>query len=257
MPRRQAVPQSSDGPVFPMPDPLFGSVPSQRAECSLFSDQADMHSHSVRLFAATKNSSVQRFDLLPGQLPPAPLQAWCRWPPGSSGRTLLLYNEHLLEGADVIMDLLDLVFPLPSMLPAEPRARASIRQFVCVIERTWVAPLSYLLPRLGPSSLRRGGRAPANDRERTLLRGLLSQVLGAGPLLGPRVLDDTASLDWLDCVLLPVLFRLHIAGWLPQGAARDYTLRLLHMDCCRVALSQVEIGWLDDVTSADDLDPAD
>ncbi len=192
---------------------------------TLFSRGEDAHSHRVRIVAAIKGLDIRVVEVDPAR-PPEDL---IDLNPYQSVPTLVDRDLVVYE-AGIVCEYLDERFPAPSLLPADPGARAQARVALHRIERDWYA----LAPALEAGDVREQQRAR---------RALLESVLASEPLfrLRPWFLSDQFS--QLDAAVAPILWRLPRWGVVPPGsveAMERYARRVFAHPAFRASLSRAE-----------------
>jgi RNA polymerase-associated protein len=193
---------------------------------TLFSRADDPHCHSVRIVVAAKSLEVRVVEADPAR-PPEDLIDLNPYQtvPTLVDRDLVVYE------AGIICEYLDERFPSPSLMPADPAARAQARIARHRIGQDWYS----LVPAL------ESGERREQQRQR---RVLLESIVAVEPLfrMRPWFLSDQFSV--LDAAVAPILWRL--ARWeveLPASAqAVDrYARRVFAYPAFRASLSPVEL----------------
>ena len=192
---------------------------------TLFSRGDDPNSHRVRFVIAVKSLEVRIVEADPARPPEdlidlSPYQAV----PTLVDRDLVVYD------AGIICEYLDERFPAPSLMPADPGARAQARVALHRIEQDWYS----LVP-----GLESGERREQQRLRRTLLESLV--VSEALFRLRSWFLSDQFS--HLDAAVAPILWRLrHWGVELPDSAqAIDrYSQRVFAHPAFRASLSRAE-----------------
>ena len=193
---------------------------------TLFSRADDPHCHNVRIVVAAKALEVRIVEADPAR-PPEDLIDLNPYQtvPTLVDRDLVVYE------AGVICEYLDERFPSPSLMPADPAARAQARVARHRIGQDWYS----LVPVL------ESGERREQQRQR---RVLLESIVAVEPLfrLRPWFLSEHFSL--LDAAVAPILWRL--VRWeveLPASAqAVDrYAKRVFAHPAFRASLSPVEL----------------
>ncbi|NJD32042.1 MAG: stringent starvation protein A [Gammaproteobacteria bacterium] len=192
---------------------------------TLFSRGDDPSCHRVRIVVAVKSLEVRIVEVDPAH-PPEDLIDLNPYQtvPTLVDRDLVVYH------AGIICEYLDERFPAPSLLPADPAARAQARVALHRVEQDWYS----LVPALQSGDRREQQRAR---------RDLLESVVASEPLfrLRPWFLSDQFS--QLDAAVAPILWRLpHWQVELPASAqAVDrYARRVFAHPAVRGSLSRAE-----------------
>ncbi len=200
---------------------------NRRSVMTLYSSPACVHSHRVRLVLAEKGIAVEIVDVEPGGRVPEDLADLNPYgeAPTLVDRDLALYDTR------VISEYLDERFPHPPLMPVDPVSRAKARLVISRIERDWVNILD---------TLDRVSGDEAAQRRKALSESLAAsdEVFGSGT---PFFLSEELSM--MDCVLGPMLWRLHHYGVeLPDSAAsvHAYAERLFEREAFQKSLSDVE-----------------
>lgn len=202
---------------------------SSRAGLTIVSDPVSAASHRIRLIVAEKvveaelvsvpfneMLSEDLLELNPGGRIPMLLD-----------RDLVLYDER------VISEYLDERFPHPVLMPIDPMTRAKLRLLIYRIESEWYTRMSDL----------ELDNVSAN-RKKIATKELKESIAMFSPLFKQSEFLMSDSLSLLDCVVLPVLWRLqHYGINLPEQASkniRDYALRMFEREGFKNALSDYE-----------------
>lgn len=202
---------------------------SSRAGLTIVSDPVSAASHRIRLIVAEKvveaelvsvpfneMLSEDLLELNPGGRIPMLLD-----------RDLVLYDER------VISEYLDERFPHPVLMPIDPMTRAKLRLLIYRIESEWYTRMSDL----------ELDNVSAN-RKKIATKELKESIAMFSPLFKQSEFLMSDSLSLLDCVVLPVLWRLQYYGInLPEQASkniRDYALRMFEREGFKNALSDYE-----------------
>lgn len=202
---------------------------SSRAGLTIVSDPVSAASHRVRLIVAEKvveaelisvpfneMLSEDLLELNPGGRIPMLLD-----------RDLVLYDER------VISEYLDERFPHPVLMPIDPMTRAKLRLLIYRIESEWYTRMNDL----------EQDNVSAN-RKKIATKELKESIAMFSPLFKQSEFLMSDSLSLLDCVVLPVLWRLqHYGINLPEQASkniRDYALRMFEREGFKNALSDYE-----------------
>lgn len=202
---------------------------NSRAGLTIVSDPVSAASHRIRLIVAEKvveaelvsvpfneMLSEDLLELNPGGRIPMLLD-----------RDLVLYDER------VISEYLDERFPHPVLMPIDPMTRAKLRLLIYRIESEWYTRMSDL----------ELDNVSAN-RKKIATKELKESIAMFSPLFKQSEFLMSDSLSLLDCVVLPVLWRLqHYGINLPEQASkniRDYALRMFEREGFKNALSDYE-----------------
>lgn len=192
---------------------------------TLFSRGDDPHSHRVRIVFAVKALEVRVVESDPAR-PPEDLIDLNPYQtvPTLVDRELVVYES------GIICEYLDERFPVPSLLPTDPAARAQARVALHRIEQDWYAHVPVL----------EAGERREQQRARRLL---LESVLAVEPLfrIKPWFLSDQFSL--LDATVAPILWRLpHWQVELPAAAqaVQRYAQKVFARPYFLASLSEAE-----------------
>ena len=200
----------------------------KRSVMTLYSGDADTHSHRVRIVLAEKAVTVDVFNIDLDN-PPEDLRDLN---PYSSVPTLVDRDLVLYE-SNVIMEYLDERFPHPPLLPVYPVARAKSRLMIYRIQQDWYSLLHKI-------------EYKRNEAEAEAARSELRDSLTAlAPVFNemPFFLSNDFSL--LDCCIAPLLWRLPSVGiQLPPKAKAvlDYGRRIFDRDSFQASLTEYEQG---------------
>jgi stringent starvation protein A len=188
----------------------------------LFSGPVDAASHALRFALAEKGLLPAIIDVEPPDVPEDLLDI----NPFGSVPTLV-DRELVLYEPVVALEYLDERHPHPPLGPQEPAGRAQLRQAALRLGRDWYTPLAVL-----------EGRADRREREAARTR-LREGVIAGAELFRPSGYFLTESFTLLDCLVVPVLWRLGRHGielpsdlpgvrrYLAKVAARPAFLRSL------------------------------
>jgi len=166
----------------------------RRSIMTLYSGDADLLSHRVRIVLAEKDVTVDVLTTKPQQLPEDLLHLNpYNTLPTLVDRDLVLYESR------VIMEYLDERFPHPPLLPVYPIARAKSRLTMFRIEQDWYT----LVDRI------ENGQKKVSDIAR---KELEESLIALAPVFSdtPYFLGQDFSL--LDCCIAPLLWRLPKLG---------------------------------------------
>lgn len=165
-----------------------------RSVMTLFSSATEMHSHQVRIVLAEKGVSVE-VELVNETNPPAEL---VELNPYKSLPTIL-DRELVLYDSNIIMEFLEERFPHPPLMPVYPVARANTRLMMYRIERDWYSLAEKIAK----------GNADESEKARTKLR---NDLLMLAPIFAESEYFMSDEFSLIDCVLGPLLWRLHHLG---------------------------------------------
>lgn len=166
------------------------AIIAKRTIMSLYSSDNDIYSHQVRIVLAEKGVNVDIMPIKQGESSKELLEV------NPYGTTpTLIDRELVLYESRIIMEYLDERFPHPPLLPVYPVARAETRKMMHRIEHDWYALL-----------------APIKNNDAAAKHRLLDSLCSLEPIFAnkPFFLSDEFSL--LDCVLMPLLWRLPQLG---------------------------------------------
>ncbi|MFO7594443.1 MAG: stringent starvation protein SspA [Pseudomonadota bacterium] len=203
----------------------MGVVANRRSVMTLFSDDADVYSHRVRIVLAEKGINVDVISVDPGDLPEDLIDL----NPYNSVPTLV-DRELVLYDSQVIMEYLDERFPHPPLMPVDPVSRATNRLMLHRIEQDLYTHLDVVV----------NGSDKAAAKAKKELRDNLVVV---SPIFEqkPYFLSDEFTL--VDCALAPLLWRLDaLKISLPKQAEplQAYAERIFARDSFRESLSEAE-----------------
>ena len=179
----------------------MASIANRRSVMVLYSDPVAPLGHCVRIVLAEKDINVEVNFVESSNLP----EELVELNPYNSILTLI-DRELVLYEAQIIMEYLDERFPHPPLLPVDPVARASNRQFRYRVMRDLYSLIDDLE---GENEI-----AAANARKH--LRDNLTAI---APIFDqkPYFMSDEYSL--IDCCMAPLLWRLNSYGIkLPSSA---------------------------------------
>lgn len=203
----------------------MASIANRRSVMVLYSDKVTPMSHCVRIVLAEKDINVE-INYVEDENRPEEL---VELNPYNSVLTLI-DRELVLYEAQIIMEYLDERFPHPPLLPVDPVARASNRQFRYRVMRD----LYNLIDDI------EGDNEIAVANARKTMRDNLTAI---SPIFEqkPFFMSDEYSL--IDCCMGPLLWRLNLYGIkLPTSAKPmvKYSERLFERDAFRQSLSDRE-----------------
>lgn len=200
-------------------------IANRRAAIVLFSGASDMYSHRVRIVLAEKGVEFDCVDVRPGERVEDLIELNpYNEVPTLADRDLTLYDSM------VIMNYLDERFVHPPLMPLDPTSRATHRLLLYRIQRDLCAPADTVLY---------GTEKQATKARKELRDNLLASL----PVFEakPYFMSDDFSL--VDCMLLPLLWRLPVLGIeLPKqaGALQGYMERLFRRASFKLSLSENE-----------------
>jgi RNA polymerase-associated protein len=203
-------------------------VVTKRSSMTFFSNPRDHYCHRVRIVLAEKGVTVDIVDVEDSGKPEdlASLNPYNEVP-------TLVDRELSLFQSTIIMEYLDERFPHPPLLPVYPVARAQSRLLVHRIERDWCDHVDALLRGMEKE-------ATQNKRRKELKEGLIT----IAPIFKERPFFMSDEFTLVDCVLVPILWRLPMLGVeLPPKQAQpllDYAERMFKRDSFQASLSEFE-----------------
>ncbi len=198
--------------------------PKARHTLTLYTSPDRVECHLVRLVLAIKGLPYDA--LLAGS--PAVDAELLQYNPAGLVPTLI-ERDIVLYCATVVAEYLDERFPLPSLLPSDPLSRARSRMAMQRVLVEWEQPLEVVL----------AGGAGA-DKAR---RSLQSTLAASADLFSAAKYFLSPELGLADCAVLPVLWRLPVAGIeLPRAAdpIRQYAERMFETDFFQRSLTDHE-----------------
>jgi RNA polymerase-associated protein len=189
----------------------------------LYTDEADVFTHQVRIVLAEKGVNVEIVTVNPEN----PSQDLLNLNPYGTVPTLL-DRELVLFESRIIMEYLDERFPHPPLLPVYPVARAETRKMMFRIEHDWYQLMQMILK----------GENVENARAE-----LKESLISLEPLFAdkPYFLSDEFSL--LDCTLAPLLWRLNLMGIELDDTSRAvnaYMQRVFNRESFKASLTETE-----------------
>lgn len=203
----------------------MGVVANRRSVMTLFSGDADVYSHRVRIVLAEKGINVDIVPVDEANLPEDLIDL----NPYNTVPTLV-DRELVLYDSQVIMEYLDERFPHPPLMPVDPVSRANNRLMLHRIEEDLYSQLNIILS---------GGEKAAAKAKKEIRDNLVM----ASPIFEqkPYFLSDEFSL--VDCALAPLLWRLPALNiTLPKQAAPllSYAERIFARESFQASLSETE-----------------
>lgn len=203
----------------------MGVVANRRSVMTLFSGDADVYSHRVRIVLAEKGINVDIVSVDMANLPEdlIDLNPYNKVP-------TLVDRELVLYDSQVIMEYLDERFPHPPLMPVDPVSRANNRLMLHRIEEDLYSQLDIV---------QTGGEKAAAKAKKDIRDNLVM----VSPIFEqkPYFLSDEFSL--VDCALAPLLWRLAVMNiTLPKQAAPllSYAERIFARESFQASLSEVE-----------------
>lgn len=200
----------------------MASIANRRSVMVLYSDPVTPLSHCVRIVLAEKDINVEVNFIEGNDLP----EELVELNPYNSVLTLI-DRELVLYEPQIIMEYLDERFPHPPLLPVDPVARASNRQFRYRVMRDLYSLLDDIE---GENEI-----AAANAR-----KNMRDNLTAIAPIFEqkPYFMSDEYSL--IDCCMAPLLWRLNVYGIkLPSSAKSliQYGERLFERQAFKDSLS--------------------
>jgi len=199
------------------------AIITKRTVMTLYTDQADIYSHQVRIVLAEKGVNVDVMTVDQQQ----PSEDLLSLNPYGSVPTLLDRDLVLFE-AKIIMEYLDERFPHPPLLPVYPVARAETRKMMFRIEHDWYQLMQIIL------------NNPADEEARTELTNSLQSL---DPVFADKPFFLSEEFSLLDCTLAPLLWRLPILGiQIPTEAKalHGYMDRVFQRESFKASLTEYE-----------------
>jgi RNA polymerase-associated protein len=171
----------------------MASMANRRSIMVLYSDQTTPIGHAVRIVLAEKDINVE-INYVDGDRP----EELNEMNPYSTVLTLI-DRELVLYEAQIIMEYLDERFPHPPLMPVDPVARATNRQFRYRVMRDLYALID---------DIENGSDSSAATARKTMRDTLTSLT----PMFvqKPYFMSDEYSL--VDCCMTPLLWRLNFWG---------------------------------------------
>ncbi len=203
----------------------MGVVANRRSVMTLFSGDADVYSHRVRIVLAEKGINVDIVSVDMANLPEDLIDL----NPYNTVPTLV-DRELVLYDSQVIMEYLDERFPHPPLMPVDPVSRANNRLMLHRIEEDLYSQLDIV---------QTGGEKAVTKAKKEIRDNLVM----VSPIFEqkPYFLSDEFSL--VDCALAPLLWRLAVMNiTLPKQAAPllSYAERIFARESFQASLSEVE-----------------
>ena len=203
----------------------MASIANRRSVMVLYSDMVTPLSHCVRIVLAEKDINVE-INYVEGENRPEEL---AELNPYNSVLTLI-DRELVLYEAQIIMEYLDERFPHPPLLPVDPVARASNRQFRYRVMKD----LYNLIDDMEGDNEIAAANARKNMRDNlTAISPIFEQK--------PFFMSDEYSL--IDCCMGPLLWRLNLYGIKLPSSAKPllkYSERMFEREAFRQSMSDRE-----------------
>jgi len=202
----------------------MASMANRRSIMVLYSDQATPISHAVRIVLAEKDINVE-INFVNEERP----EELNELNPYNTVLTLIDRDLVLYE-AQIIMEYLDERFPHPPLMPVDPVARATNRQFRYRVMRDLYALIDDM--ESGNTANAAGARKSMRDNL-TALNPVFDQK--------PYFMSDEYSL--IDCCMAPLLWRLNSWGIKLPASTKSlarYGERLFSRSAFRESLSAHE-----------------
>lgn len=200
-------------------------IANRRAAMVLFSDPNDMYSHRVRLVCAEKGVEYECVDVLPGEKQEDLIELNpYNETPTLADRDLALYDSV------VIMKYLDERFVHPPLMPAEPVSRGMHRLLLHRIQRDLCEPADAILH----GTEKQAGRAR---------KEFLDKLVSSEPAFAAKPFFLSNDFSMVDCILLPLLWRLPVLGIELPGhvpGLQSYMDRQFQRPAFRESLSEAE-----------------
>ena len=203
----------------------MASIANRRSVMVLYSDMVTPLSHCVRIVLAEKDINVE-INYVEGENRPEEL---AELNPYNSVLTLI-DRELVLYEAQIIMEYLDERFPHPPLLPVDPVARASNRQFRYRVMRD----LYNLIEEL------EGDNEIAVANARKTMRDNLTAI---SPIFEQKPFFMSEEYSLIDCCMGPLLWRLNLYGIKLPSSAKPllkYGELLFERDAFKQSLSDRE-----------------
>lgn len=203
----------------------MASIANRRSVMVLYSDMVTPLSHCVRIVLAEKDINVE-INYVEGENRPEEL---VELNPYNSVLTLI-DRELVLYEAQIIMEYLDERFPHPPLLPVDPVARASNRQFRYRVMRD----LYNLIDDL------EGDNEIAVANARKTMRDNLTAI---SPIFEQKPFFMSEEYSLIDCCMGPLLWRLNLYGIKLPSSAKPllkYSELLFERDAFKQSLSDRE-----------------
>jgi len=199
---------------------------NKRSVMTMFSGEADIYSHQVRIVLAEKgiNVEIEQVDMenLPEDL--IALNPY-KTVPTLVDRELALYESR------IIMEYLDERFPHPPLMPVYPVSRGRSRLMMYRIETNWYRMAKDII---------------GNDPEKAEKgrKNLREELLALAPIFAEMPYFMSEDFSLIDCYLAPLLWRLPIYGIELTGVGskevKTYMKRVFERPSFLASLTEVE-----------------
>jgi len=202
----------------------MASMANRRSIMVLYSDQATPISHAVRIVLAEKDINVE-INFVNGERP----EELNELNPYNTVLTLIDRDLVLYE-AQIIMEYLDERFPHPPLMPVDPVARATNRQFRYRVMRDLYALIEDM----------ENGNDGNSAAARKTLRDNLTALT---PVFEQRPYFMSDEYSLIDCCMAPLLWRLNSWGVKLPASTKPlarYGERLFSRSAFRESLSAHE-----------------
>ncbi len=188
---------------------------------TLFTGEADIESHRVRIVLAEKGINVDLHYVEADNLPEDLIEV----NPYNTVPTLI-DRDLVLYTAPVIMEYLDERFPHPPLMPVDPVSRARCRLMLYRIHRDWYSLVDRIIA--------------GDDKARGELRDGLAVV---APVFQQKPFFMSDEITLMDCTLAPLLWRLPSYGVELPAQAKGviaYAERMFARETFQASLSELE-----------------
>ncbi len=192
---------------------------------TLFTGDADIYSHRVRIVMAEKVVTAQHTSVEPG----VKNEDLIELNPYNSTPTLV-DRDLVLYGSQVIMEYLEERYPHPPLMPVDPVSRASSRLMFYRIERDLYSHYN---------TIRNGSERQAASARREM-RDNLSAI---SPIFQQKPFFMSDEFTLVDCSLTPLLWRLNLIGVsLPKQTEplQSYAARMFKREAFQESLTAAE-----------------
>lgn len=201
------------------------SAANKRSIMTLFSNDADIYCHQVRIVLAEKGVAYET-EIVEPQVISEDLMELNPYGtiPTLVDRELVLFNSR------IIMEYLDERFPHPPLMPVYPVARGKSRLLMLRIEQDWYSVLA------------RAEKGSEEQRERAL-RQLKEEILAISPIFNQHDYFMSDEFSLIDCYVAPLLWRMQTLGVEFTGAGskavKAYMARVFERDSFLQSLGEV------------------
>jgi RNA polymerase-associated protein len=199
---------------------------ARRSTMTLYSGDADILSHRVRIVLAEKDVGVDILNSKTQQLPEDLLHL-------NPYNTLptLVDRDLVLYESSIIMEYLDERFPHPPLLPVYPIARAKSRLTIYRIEQDWYSLLDRIT-------------SPVKKVSDAARKELEESFIALAPVFADTAYFLSQEFSLLDCCLAPLLWRLPRLGvYFNSSSAKpilSYARRLFKRPSFQASLTESE-----------------